>query len=105
FGPAQTVTGAGAEGLSLAGGPGDSATLAWMVGIRPSDHLRWQVHAATRPQAGGAFGAGETISHTSRHALSPRVAMTASGDAIATWVTNTDGSGGGQAAAAIHPAG
>jgi hypothetical protein len=105
FGPAQTVTGAGAQGLSLAGGPGGSATLAWMVGTHSAKQLQWAVHAATRPQAGGAFGADETISDTSRNALWPSVAMTASGDAIATWVTNTDGSGGGQATAAIHHAG
>jgi hypothetical protein len=31
--------------------------------------------------------------------------MTPAGDAVATWITNTNGSGGGQVAAALHHAG
>ena len=96
FGPAQ-VLGPAAEGLSLAGGPGATAVLAWMQRT-----TAWAVHAATRPAAGGAFTAAETISASGRNALWPSVAMTTTGDAVATWVTNTDGSGGGQVAAALH---
>ena len=56
------------------------------------------------PQAGGPFGADQTISDTRRNGLWPSIAITAAGDAIAAWVTNTDGSGGGAPAAAIHGA-
>jgi hypothetical protein len=31
--------------------------------------------------------------------------MTSAGEAVAAWITNTDGSGSGQVAAALHPAG
>jgi hypothetical protein len=89
-----------AEGIVLAGGPGAAAALAWMVGTGRT--VRWAVHAATRPQAGGAFGADETISAPDRNGLWPSVAMTPAGDAIASWVSNTDGSGAGQATAAVH---
>jgi hypothetical protein len=42
-----------------------------------SDHrLAWTVHAATRPNAGGPFGAAETISAADRNALWPSIAMT-----------------------------
>jgi hypothetical protein len=101
FGPAQQIA-AGAEGVVLAAGPGASATLSWMQATRPSGSIHWTVHAATRPAAGGPFGAEQTISATARNALWPSVAMTPTGDAVAVWVTNTVGSGGGQVAAAIH---
>ena len=104
FGAAQQLA-TGAEGVVLAGGPGGSAVLSWMRGTTTANHLRWTVHAATRPQAGGPFAADETISATDRNALWPSVAMTPAGDAIAVWVTNTDGSGGGQVAAALNPGG
>ncbi|HWK28839.1 MAG TPA: hypothetical protein VNS09_19920 [Solirubrobacter sp.] len=99
FGPAQTLA-TGALGVALAGGPGDSAVLAWMQ--ETSGHT---VHAALRPQAGGPFGAGETISGDAKHALWPSVAMTPAGDAVAAWVTNTSGGGSGHPTAAIAPAG
>jgi hypothetical protein len=76
-----------------------------MRGILAAQHLTWSVHAASRPNAGGPFGSDETISAADRNALWPSVAMTPAGDAVATWVTNTDGSGGGQVAAALHRAG
>jgi hypothetical protein len=76
-----------------------------MRGTRAGNHLGWTVHAATRPSAGGPFGGDETISATDRNALWPSVAMTPTGDAVAAWITNTDGSGGGQVAAALHHAG
>ncbi|HEY3021290.1 MAG TPA: hypothetical protein VGJ32_13925 [Solirubrobacteraceae bacterium] len=101
FGGAQQLA-SGAQGLVLAGGPGGSAVLSWMLGTHAGNRLTWSVHAATRPAAGGPFGTDETISATDRNALWPSVAMTPSGDAIAAWVTNTDGSGGGQVAAAVH---
>src|SRR5439155_7026338 len=101
FGAAQQLA-ADAEGVVLAGGPGASAVLSWMRGTSTANHLHWAVHAATRPQAGGPFGADETISAADRNALWPSIAMTPAGDAVAAWVTNTDGSGGGQVAAALH---
>jgi hypothetical protein len=104
FGGAQQIA-AGAQGVVLAGGPGASATVSWMRGILAAQHLTWSVHAASRPNAGGPFGSDETISAADRNALWPSVAMTPAGDAVATWVTNTDGSGGGQVAAALHRAG
>ena len=100
FGAAQTV-GANAVGLSLAGGPADSAALAWMVETQHPKSVSHAVHASTRPQAGGPFGADTTISDTSINGLWPSVAMTPAGDAIATWVGNTDGSGGGNTTAAV----
>ncbi len=96
FGAAQTLA-QHAEGLSLAGGPGASAALAWMA-----SHV---VHAVTRPQAGGPFGADTTISDTSLNGLWPSIAVTPAGDAIAAWVTNTDGSGAGKPTAATAPVG
>jgi hypothetical protein len=104
FGDAQQIA-AAAQGIVLAGGPGAAATLSWMHGTHTPNHLAWSVHAATRPYAGGPFGSDETISATDRNALWPSVAMTPAGDAVATWVTNTNGSGGGQVAAALHHAG
>ena len=84
FGAAQTLA-QKAEGLALAGGPGGSAALAWM-----RSHT---IHAALRPQAGGPFGADTTVSDTSINGLWPTVAMTPTGEAIAAWISNTDGSG------------
>lgn len=91
-----------AEGVVLGAGPGRSAVLSWMRGTLSGNRLTWAVLAATRPAAGGPFGAAETISAPDRNALWPSVAMTPAGEAIAAWVTNTDGSGGGQVAAAVH---
>jgi hypothetical protein len=104
FAAAQQIASA-AQGLSLAGGPSGAAVLSWMRGIYANKQLRWTVHATTRPATGGPFAAEEIISAGDRNALWPSVDMTPSGDAIATWVTNTDGSGGGQVAAAIHRVG
>jgi hypothetical protein len=104
FGAPQQVAD-DAEGIVLAGGPGASAALSWMRGILTGNRLDWTVHAATRPTAGGPFGAEETISSTDRNALWPSIAMTPTGDAVAAWITNTDGSGSGQVAAALHHAG
>jgi hypothetical protein len=104
FGMPQTLA-QHAEGVVAAGGPGGSAVLAWMLQTQHRRSVSYAVHASTRPQAGGAFGADTTISDTSVNGLWPTVAMTATGDAIAAWVTNTDGSGGGQPTAAIHAAG
>jgi hypothetical protein len=105
FGPAQTMA-TGAVGLSLAAGPGASAVLAWMREA-PGRHAfpLWSVHAAVRPAAGGAFGADEPISAGDRNALWPSLAMTPAGDAVAAWITNRDGSGAGQVAGALYPAG
>jgi hypothetical protein len=103
FGAGQQLA-AQAQGIVLAGGPGASAALSWMRGDVTAKRLHWTVHAATRPRAGGSFGADETISASDRNALWPSVAMTPAGDAIASFVTNTDGSGGGQVAAAVHAA-
>jgi hypothetical protein len=104
FGSAQQLA-ADAQGVVLAGGPAASAVVSWMRGTHAGDHLSWSVHAATRTSAGGAFGGDETISAADRNALWPSVAMTPAGDAVAAWTTNTDGSGGGQVAAALHAAG
>jgi hypothetical protein len=104
FGAPQQIAGA-AEGIVLAAGPGASAVLSWMHAAHASNHLSWTVHAVTRPNAGGPFSTDETISSTARNALWPSVAMTPTGDAVAAWITNTDGSGGGEAAAAVHRAG
>ena len=102
FGAAQTLA-QNAEGLTLAGGPGASAVLGWMVHAqKPSAYA---IHASTRPQAGGAFGADTTISDTSVNGLWPNVALTPAGDAVAAWVTNTDGSGGGKPTAAVASVG
>jgi hypothetical protein len=102
FGAAQTLA-QNAEGLTLAGGPGASAVLGWMVHAqKPSAYA---IHASTRPQAGGAFGADTTISDTAVNGLWPNVALTPAGDAVAAWVTNTDGSGGGKPTAAVASVG
>jgi hypothetical protein len=103
FGPAQTLA-TGAQGVVAAGGPGASAVVGWMVENGVQHTPRCAVHAATRPQAGGPFGADETISAADSDALWPSVAMNAAGDAIAAWVTNDTGGGSGQAAAAVHHA-
>lgn len=103
FGAAQQIA-SSAQGVILAGGPDCSAVLSWMRGIFSQNRLSWTVHAAIRPNAGGSFGAEQTISATDRNALWPSVAMTPGGDAVAAWVTNTDGGGGGQVAAALHRA-
>ena len=100
FGAAQQIAD-GAQGIVLAGGPAGSAVLSWMRGTTTNKRLHWAVHAVTRGAGGGAFGSDETISAPERNALWPSVAITPQGDALATWVTNTDGSGGGQVAAAI----
>ncbi|MEA2128948.1 MAG: hypothetical protein QOJ85_1839 [Solirubrobacteraceae bacterium] len=105
FGGAQQLAPEAAQGVVLAGGPGASAVVSWMRMTRAGDHDTWSVHAATRPGAGGPFGGDETISAADRNALWPSVAMTPAGDAVAAWTTNTDGSGGGQVAAALHKAG
>jgi hypothetical protein len=67
--------------------------------------LSWTVQAATVANAGGPFGSDETLSVAGRNALWPSIAMTSAGEAVAAWITNTDGSGSGQVAAALHPAG
>jgi hypothetical protein len=104
FGDAQQLA-ADAQGIVLAGGPAASAVVSWMRATRPADQLSWTVHAATRASAGGPFGSDETISAAGRNALWPSVAMTSAGEAVAAWITNTDGSGSGRVAAALHPAG
>jgi len=104
FGAAQQLA-TGAQDVVLAGGPGAAAVLSWMHSVSGQGDVRWAVHAATRPQDGGAFAPDETISAADRNALWPSVAMTPAGDAVATWVTNTGGSGAGQVAAALHAAG
>jgi hypothetical protein len=98
FGAQQTVTD-GAQGVQVAGGPGGSAVIAWMRNVAPKG-IRWATEAVTRPSAGFLFGGVETLSAPDRNALWPSVAMTPAGDAVAVWVTNTDGSGGGTPAAA-----
>jgi hypothetical protein len=104
FGAAQQIA-SGAQGIALASGPGSAAVLSWMRNSPGPVNLRWAVHAATRPAAGGPFGGDETISAADRNALWPSVAMTPNGDALAVFVTNSDGSGGGQVTAAMRPAG
>jgi hypothetical protein len=101
FGVAEKIA-EGAQGIVLAGGPGASAALSWMRGTRSPNRIAWAVHAAIRPSAGGRFAGDETISASDRNALWPSLAMTPDGEAVAAWVTNTDGSGGGQVAAAVH---
>ena len=100
FGAAQTVA-QNAEGLAWPAARAPPRR--WPGWSRPSTRSRSShaVHAATRPQAGGPFGAEETISDTSINGLWPSVAMTPAGDAIAAWITNTDGSGGGKPTAAM----
>jgi hypothetical protein len=105
FGDAQQLAAADAQGIVLAGGPGASAVVSWMRDTRAASGVSHSVHAATRASAGGPFGSDETISAAGLNALWPSVAMTPTGDAVAAWITNTDGSGGGQVAAALHPAG
>ena len=61
FGPAQTLA-EHADGVVLAGGTGSGAVLSWMTAATVSNRPRWTVYAATRPQAGGAFGAATAIS-------------------------------------------
>jgi hypothetical protein len=96
FGPAQTIADH-THGIELATGPGNQAALAWMVDTK-NHHA---VHTALRPRAGGPFGADTTISDTSVNGLWPTVAIAPDGAAIATWVTNTDGSGAGKVTASI----
>ena len=92
FGPAQALA-EHAEGLSLAGGPGRSAALAWAT---RGD--TWSVHAALR--TGDTFGPDAMLSDPARNALWPSIALTPAGKAIAAWVTNDDGSGSGEPTAA-----
>jgi hypothetical protein len=104
FGPAQLIA-RRAQGVVVAAGASGAAVLSWMREASGAQRNAWTVHAALRPAAGGPFAPEQVISDTSRNALWPSVAMTPAGDAVATWVTNTDGSGGGQVAAALSPAG
>jgi hypothetical protein len=104
FGDAQQLA-ADAQGIVLAGGPAASAVVSWMRATRAAGKLSWTVHAATRASAGGPFGSDETISAAGPNALWPSVAMTPAGEAVAAWITNTDGGGSGPVAAALHPAG
>ena len=76
--PAQTLA-QQAHGIVLAGGPGSSAALAWMTSEERPDHLHWTVHASTRPQAGGAFGADQAISDPAKASLWPSIAITPAG--------------------------
>ena len=99
FGAPQTLA-QGAQGIAAGGGPGASAGITWMI---VANHLH-SIHAATRPQAGGAFGPDTTLSTPDRQALWPTIAYAANGDAINAWVTNTSGGGSGAPTAAIHPA-
>lgn len=101
FGAAQTL-GEGAQGVALAGGPGGSAAVAWM--ITPNGG-RDAVLAALRPRAGGAFAAPQTISAAGHDALWPSIAVTPDGDAVAAWVTNDGGSGSGQPTVSTAPVG
>jgi hypothetical protein len=105
FGRPQMIA-TGASGITLAAGPGASAVIGWMREAQGRHAFPlWSVQAAIRPPAGGTFGPDETISATDRNALWPSMAMTPAGDAIAAWITNRDGSGAGQVAAALDPAG
>ena len=89
-----------AVGLSLAGGPATPrSSPGWSRRSTPSRSATPSTPPPAR--AGGAFGADTTISDTSINGLWPKVAMTPAGDAIATWVANTDGSGGGNTTAAV----
>jgi hypothetical protein len=97
FGPAQPIADH-TQGIELATGPGSQAALAWMVDTK--NH--YAIHTAVRPQAGGPFGADTTISDTSVNGLWPTVAIAPDGAAIATWVTNSDGSGAGKVTAAVE---
>ena len=65
-----------------------------------SNYVHWTVHASTRPQAGGAFGADQAISDPATAALWPTIAITPKGEAIAAWVTNDSGGGCGNPTAA-----
>jgi hypothetical protein len=102
FGPAQTLAET-AQGIVLAGGPGSSAALAWMTADPRETYVHWTVHASTRPQAGGAFGADQAISDPATAALWPSIAVTPKGEAIAAWVTNDSGGGSGNPTAAMTP--
>ena len=104
FGAAQTLA-QKAHGIVLAGGPGSSAALAWMTGEPRETYVHWTVHASTRPQAGGAFGADQAISDPATAALWPSIAVTPKGEAIAAWVTNDSGAGSGRPAAAMETIG
>jgi hypothetical protein len=104
FGPAQTLA-EKAHGIVLAGGPGSAAALAWMTGEQRETYVHWTVHAATRPQAGGAFGAAQAISDPATAALWPSIAITPKAEAIAAWVTNDSGAGSGRPAAALEQIG
>ena len=84
----------GAAGHLLAAGPAGSAALAWMQETQHPKSVSYAIHASTRP---GRRPVRRRPDHL-RHAINglwPSVAMTPRGDAIAAWVTNTDGSGGG----------
>jgi len=91
FGGPQTL-GEKAQGIQLAGGPGNAAALAWMT----DDHV---VYAATR--ASGEFAPAARLSPPGPNALWPSIAMTDAGKAIAVWVTNTGGGGSGSPTAAM----
>ena len=80
FGPAQTLA-QGALGVGLAASKGASAAVAWMTQAPGQDGPTYTVHAATRPQAGGAFSADQPLGS----GLWPSIAMTPDGDAIAAW--------------------
>ena len=76
-----------------------------MTGEARETYVHWTVHAATRPQAGGAFGSDQAISDPATAALWPSIAVTPKGEAIAAWVTNDSGAGSGRPAAAVETIG
>ena len=99
-GPPQTLA-EHAEGIVLSGGPGNAAALAWMTGTSQKTFVKWVIHAALRPVAGGAFGADEVLSGDAPSALWPSIAVTPGGRVVASWVVNGNGGGSGNPTAAV----
>ena len=58
-------------------GPAGSAALAWMQETQHPKSVSYAIHASTRPQAGGPFGAEQTISDTAINGLWPSIAINA----------------------------
>ena len=58
------------------------------------------MYAATRA-AGAAFGPATQVSRTGHASLWPSAAITATGQAILSWVTNDSGGGSGAVDAAV----
>jgi hypothetical protein len=92
-------------GVVVAGGGDHRAVVAWFDDDPRAGHVAQVVRAAIRPAQGGAFSAPAALSPAGVIGLWPSVAITASGDTLATWTRSVEGFGSGGVQAAVRPAG